>query len=71
MHEQPPDSAGAGVQVLVRTPRRSVHVPVVKFQGNVTDCVGEVPDDEDAAGLCVGGDSLDVEELAGVELDTW
>ena len=31
--------------------------------------MGEVPDDEDAAGLGVGGDSLDVEELTGVELD--
>ncbi|KFY11221.1 hypothetical protein V492_04571, partial [Pseudogymnoascus sp. VKM F-4246] len=69
VHEESADGAGPGVEVLVRAPCCGVDVPVVQLEGHVADGVGEVPDHEDAAGLGVGGDRFDVEELAGVELD--
>lgn len=68
-HETASDRARSAVEVLVRAPDGEVDVPVVQLYRHVADGVCEVPADENAFSLCVGCDALDVEELAGVELD--
>tara|TARA_R110002033_G_scaffold85028_1_gene135453 strand:+ start:111 stop:323 length:213 start_codon:yes stop_codon:yes gene_type:complete len=43
----------------------------VELERDVADCVGEIPDYEDAGVMSGIGDGWDVEELAGVELNAW
>lgn len=70
VHKGTGDGARAGVHVLVGAPAREVNVPVVQLELHVAGGVGEVPADGDAAGVSVGGDGGDVQELAAVVLDT-
>ena len=56
VHESTGDRASAGVHVLVSTPAGKVNAPVVQLQLDVSGCVGEIPADEDSAGVGVGGD---------------
>lgn len=61
----------SGVDVLVGAPHREIDVPVVEAEWDVAGRVGEVPAYAgDAEGVGVGGDGFDVEELAGVVLDS-
>ena len=69
-HKATSNRARAAIEVLVRTPDCEVDVPIVQLYRHVADSVREVPADEDAFGLCVCRDALDIEELAGVELDS-
>ena len=71
VHESTGDRASAGVHVLVSTPAGKVNAPVVQLQLDVSGCVGEIPADEDSAGVGVGGDCGNVEQLAAVVLDAW
>jgi hypothetical protein len=70
VHESTGDGAGTGVHILVSTPAGKVDVPVVQLQLDVAGCVGEIPADQDSAGVGVGGDCGNVEQLAAVVLDT-
>lgn len=69
VHKGTGDGARAGVHVLVGAPAREVNVPVVQLELDVAGGVGEVPADGDAAGVSVGGDGGNVEELTAVVLD--
>ena len=69
VHESTGDRASAGVHVLVSTPAGKVDVPVVQLQLDISGCVGEIPADEDSAGVGVGSDCGNVEQLAAVVLD--
>ena len=70
VHKSARDRAGTGVHILVSTPASEINIPVVQFQLDIAGRVREVPADEDAAGVGVGGDGGDVEELAAVVLDS-
>jgi len=70
MHESARNRPRPGIEVLVVTPHGKVHVPVVQGERDIPRGVGEVPPHDDAAGAGVGGDERDVEELAGVVLDS-
>jgi hypothetical protein len=69
VHESAGNGASARVHVLVGTPTCKVNIPVVQLQLDVSGCVGEIPADEDSAGVSVGGDCGNVEQLAAVVLD--
>ncbi|KAA8631089.1 hypothetical protein SMACR_08947 [Sordaria macrospora] len=70
VHESTGHGTGATVEVLVRAPDSEVDVPVVKLELDVTRAVGQVPADNEAALLSILGDARNVEQLAGVVLDT-
>ncbi len=70
VHEEAGDGARAGVHVLVVAPGGEVDVPFVQFDVDVANGVRDVPADQNAFGMRVGGDGFDVEVLAGVVLDT-
>lgn len=61
--------SGPGVDVLVGAPAGKVDVPVVQLELDVARRVGEIPADDDASLLGVGGDARDVEQLARPVLD--
>ena len=67
--EDRPDRARAAVEVLVRAPRGEVDVPVVERELDVAGGVGQVPADDGAGGVAGGGQPLDLEGLAGREVD--
>jgi hypothetical protein len=69
VHESTGDGASTGVHVLVSTPAGKVNIPVVQLQLDVSGCVGEIPADENSAGVGVSGDCGNVEQLAAVVLD--
>lgn len=69
VHEEAADDAGAAVHVFVVAPSCEVDVPVVQFEGDVPDGVGEIPAYYYAQAVAVSCDEFDVEELARVELD--
>lgn len=71
MDEETACCSRAGIEIFVAAPDGGVDVPVVELERYVTDCVGEIPNYEDAGLVSGGGDGWDVEELAGVELDAW
>lgn len=71
MDEETACCSWAGVQIFVTAPDGCVDVPIVELERNVTDCVREIPDYEDSLGVGGGCYGWDVEELAGVELDSW
>ena len=48
MHKQARDTPRSGVPVLVCAPHRKVGVPIVQSDGDVRECVGEVPADDAA-----------------------
>ncbi len=70
MYEEPTCCAGTGIQVLVAAPDGCIDVPGMQLQRYVADRVCEVPDYEDGVRMSKGGDGGDVEELAGVILDS-
>lgn len=70
VHEQSADAARSGVEVFITAPCCGIDVPVVEFERDITYCVGEVPDYEDACCVGCSGDGGDVEELTCVELDS-
>ena len=64
-----PDRARPAVQVLVGAPRGEVDVPVVERELDVARGVGQVPADDRAGGVPGRGQPLDLERLAGREVD--
>ena len=61
--------AGAAVQVLVGAPGGEVDVPVVERQLDVPRGVRQVPADDGARVMAGRGEPLDLERLAGREVD--
>lgn len=43
----------------------------MELERDIADCVGEIPDYEDAGVVSGVGDGWDVQELAGVKLYSW
>lgn len=70
VHEEAGHGAGTGIAVLVRAPGGKVDVPVVQLDLDVAVGVCQVPAYRQTAVLRVLGDCGDIEELAGVVLDT-
>ena len=67
--EQASNGAWACVQVFVRTPSCGIALPFMQLELDISHCMSEVPNHEDTMRVGMCGDSGDVEELAGIELD--
>jgi hypothetical protein len=71
VNEETACCAGAGVEVFIAAPDCGIHVPGMELERDVSDRVRQVPDYKDGVAMCKFGDGQDVEELAGVVLDSW
>ena len=63
------DCPRAAVQILVAAPNRKIDLPIMQMQHDVAGRVGKVPTDHAAVPLRGCGDPLQVEPLAGEEVD--
>ena len=70
VHKETSHGSGAGIAVFVRAPGGKVDVPVVQLDLDVAVGVCQVPAYGKTTILRVLGDCRDIEELAGVVLDT-
>ena len=61
VHKSASNGTSTRIHVLVSTPAGKVDVPVVQLQLDISGCVGEIPADENSAGVGVGGDCGNVE----------
>jgi len=69
MQKNAGDSTRSRIQVLVSTKRCKIDVPVMQLEFEIPHRVGKVPAYRTALCMRCGGDELDWESLAGVELN--
>jgi hypothetical protein len=70
VNEETTHRARTGISILVSTPSGEVNIPVVHLQFHVSVGVCKIPSNNEVARFGVLGDARNVEELAGVILDT-
>ena len=70
MYKEPTYSSGSGIEIFVGAPCCSINVPVVQVKRDITDRVSEVPYYKDPGFSSDSCYCWDVEELAGVELNS-
>ena len=70
VHKGSSNSTSTRVHVLVSTPACKVNIPIVKLQLYVSCCVRQIPTNDNSAGVGVGCDCGNVEQLATVVLNT-
>lgn len=61
----------AAVEVFIAAPGGGIDIPIMEVEGDVTDGMGEIPQDKYPLGARMFCYERYVEELAGVELDSW
>ena len=71
MHKAASNRPRATIHILIHTPAREVHAPIMQRQGDVAHGMGQVQPNHTTLPSGCRGDRCQVEELTGIILDTY